>query len=71
MNRATQKLPQLRPFEVNEINHAIRCYRGRTIALDIEPSRIKYSKQLEDIILYINFLNQRNGELRLEVIFYW
>jgi hypothetical protein len=31
---------------------------------------MKHSKQLEDITSYIDFLNRRNGELRLEATFY-
>jgi hypothetical protein len=70
MNSGTHKLPHPRPFEVNNIDHAIRCYGGRTIATDMEPDRMQHSKRSEDITQYIDFLNRRNGELRLEATFY-
>jgi hypothetical protein len=70
MSPAAQNLPHPRPFEVNDIDHAIRCYGGRTIATDMEPSRMQHSKRSEDITQYIDFLNRRNGELRLEATFY-
>jgi hypothetical protein len=70
MKRATRSLPHPRPIEVNDIDHAIRCYGGRTIATDMEPSRMHHSKRSEDITQYIDFLNRRNGELRLEATFY-
>jgi hypothetical protein len=70
MDPITQNLPSARPFEVNEIDHVVRSYGGRTIATDMEPSRMQYAKRSEDITQYIDFLNRRNGELRLEVTFY-
>jgi hypothetical protein len=70
MNPITQNPPPVRPLEVNEVDHLVRCYGGRTIATDMEPSRMQHSKRNEDITQYIDFLNRRNGELRLEVTFY-
>lgn len=65
-----QNTPRPRPLEVNDIDHTIRCHGGRTVATDMEPSRMFHSKRSEDIVQYIDFLNRRNGELRLEVTFY-
>jgi hypothetical protein len=70
MNPTTPNLPQSRPLEVNDIDHTIRCYGGRTIATDMEPIRMQHSKRPEDLTQYIDFLNRRNGELRLEATFY-
>jgi hypothetical protein len=36
----------------------------------MEPGRMQHSKRFEDITQYIDFLNRRNGELRLEATFY-
>ncbi|KAF1967666.1 hypothetical protein BU23DRAFT_583702 [Bimuria novae-zelandiae CBS 107.79] len=64
------KPPRARPLEINPIDHIIRCYGGRTIALDMEPNHMGHAKRHEDWIQYINFLNQKNGDLRLEITFY-
>jgi hypothetical protein len=64
------KPPRARPLEINTIDHIIRCYGGRTIALDMDPNYMDHGKRREDSIHYINFLNKKNGELRLEITFY-
>ncbi|KAJ5025161.1 hypothetical protein J3E73DRAFT_392406 [Bipolaris maydis] len=43
---------------------------GQTIAIEIEPHHIQKSKQPRDLVQYIDFLNRRNGELRLKLTFY-
>lgn len=70
MDPSVRKLPIRRPIEVNEIDHIIRCYGGQTIAIEMEPRCMQKSKQSRDVVQYIDFLNRRNGELRLELTFY-
>ncbi|KAF2818097.1 hypothetical protein CC86DRAFT_399403 [Ophiobolus disseminans] len=70
MNTVAHNRPARRPLEVNNIDHIIRCYGGRTIANDMEPNRMQHSKRSEDLTQYIDFLCRRNGELRLETTFY-
>lgn len=70
MDSVLRKAPRGRPLEANNIDHIIRCYGGRTIAIDMEPHHMQKSKQPKDMIQYIDFLNRRNGELRLELTFY-
>lgn len=36
----------------------------------MEPRHMQQSKQSRDVVRYIDFLNRRNGELRLELAFY-
>jgi hypothetical protein len=44
---------------------------ARVTSLPHEPSQdIQKSKQSRDVVHYIDFLNRRNGELRLELTFY-
>lgn len=70
MDPSVRKLPIRRPLEANEIDHIIRCYGGQTIAIEMEPQCMQKSKQSRDAVQYIDFLNRRNGELRLELTFY-
>lgn len=71
MDRAKKtKPPRARPLETNPIDHIIRCYGGRTIALDMEPNYMDHAKRHEDLIQHINSLHKENGELRLEITFY-
>lgn len=66
MDRAKKtKPPRARPLEINPIDHIIRCYGGRTIALDMEPNYMNHAKRHKDWIL-----SQKNGEMRLEITFY-
>ncbi|KAJ5028938.1 hypothetical protein J3E73DRAFT_389528 [Bipolaris maydis] len=46
------------------------CYGGQTIAIEMEPQCMQKSKQSRNAVQYIDFLNRRNGELRLELTFY-
>src|SRR5262245_58914740 len=66
----SHRSPCGRPLEINEIDHIIRCYGGRTIALEMEPGHMRKSKQSEPPVQHIDYLNHRNGELRLEATFY-
>jgi hypothetical protein len=70
MDPAMKKLPRGRPLEINPIDHIIRCYGGQTMAIGMEPRHMQKSKQSGDVVHYIDFLNRRNGELRLELTFY-
>jgi hypothetical protein len=70
MDLAINELPRGRPLETNSIDHIVRCYGGQTIAIEMEPWRMQKSKQSRDVVHYVNFLNRRNGELRLELTFY-
>ncbi|EUC40385.1 hypothetical protein COCMIDRAFT_108985 [Bipolaris oryzae ATCC 44560] len=70
MNSAIRKVPRGRPLEANNFDHIVRCYGGQTIAIEMEPHHMQKSKQPRDLIQYIDFLNRRNGELRLELTFY-
>jgi hypothetical protein len=70
MDPAINDLPRGRPLETNSIDHIVRCYGGQTIAIEMEPQHMQKSKQSRDVVHYINFLNRRNGELRLELTFY-
>jgi hypothetical protein len=65
MDPAMNDLPRGRPLD-----HIVRCYGGQTIAMEMEPRHMKKSKQSRDVVHYIDFLNRRNGELRLELTFY-
>ncbi|KAJ6284203.1 hypothetical protein J3E71DRAFT_360377 [Bipolaris maydis] len=46
------------------------CYGGQTIAIEMKPQCMQKSKQSRNAVQYIDFLNRRNGELRLELTFY-
>lgn len=70
MDPAVKISPRGRPFETNSIDHIVRCYGGQTIAVEMEPQHMQKSKQSRDIFHYIDHLNRRNGELRLELTFY-
>jgi hypothetical protein len=70
MDPAANNLPRGRPLETNSIDHIVRCYGGRTIAIEMEPRHMQQSKQSRGVVRYIDFLNRRNGELRLELAFY-
>lgn len=70
MDPAVRKLPRGRPLEANTIDHIVRCYGGRTIAIDMEPHYMQKSKHSGNVVDYIDFLNRRNGELRLELTYY-
>ena len=70
MNPAVRQPPRARPLEANAIDHLVRCYGGQTIAIEMEPRHMQKSKQPRDVVQYIDFLNRRNGELRLELTFY-
>jgi hypothetical protein len=70
MDPAIKKLSRGRPIEINNIDHIVRCYGGQTIAIEMEPQHMQKSKQSRDVVQYIDFLNQKNGELRLELTFY-
>jgi hypothetical protein len=70
MDPAMNNLPRGRPLETNSIDHIVRCYGGQTIAIEMEPRYMQNSKQPRDVVHYIDFLNRRNGELRLELTFY-
>ena len=70
MDPAKRQLPRGMPLEANNIDHIVRCYGGRTIAIDMEPHYMQKSKQPGDVVDYIDFLNRRNGELRLELTYY-
>ena len=71
MDPAMKKLPRGRPLEINNIDHIVRCYGGQTIAIEMEPHHMQKSKQSRDVVQCIDFLNRKNGELRLELTFYW
>jgi hypothetical protein len=70
MKPASHCTPYPRPLEINDIDHAIRCHGGRTVATDMEPGRMAHSKRSENFTQYLDFLNRRIGELRLELAFY-
>jgi hypothetical protein len=70
MDPAMKDLPRGRPLETNSIDHIVRCYGGQTIAIEMEPRYMHKSKQSRDVVHYMDFLNRRNGELRLELTFY-
>jgi hypothetical protein len=70
MDPATKNLPRGRPLDINNIDHIVRCYGGQTIAIEMEPWHMQKSKQSRDVVQYIDFLNRKNGELRLELTFY-
>jgi hypothetical protein len=70
MDPAVRQPPRARPLEANAIDHMVRCYGGQTIAIEMEPRYMQKSKQPRDVVQYIDFLNRRNGELRLELTFY-
>jgi hypothetical protein len=70
MDTPMKNLPRGRPLEINNIDHIVRCYGGQTIAMEMEPRHMQKSKQSRDVVHYIDFLNRRNGELRLELTFY-
>ncbi|EUC27562.1 hypothetical protein COCCADRAFT_9876 [Bipolaris zeicola 26-R-13] len=70
MDSAVRKVPRGRPLEANNVDHIVRCYGGQTIAIEMEPHHMQKSKQPRDLVQYIDFLNRRNGELRLELTFY-
>lgn len=66
----SQRSPQGRPLEVNEIDHLLRCYGGSTVALEMEPTKMQQSKRPENIQRYLDTLSRDNGQLRLELAFY-
>ena len=70
MDPAVRQPPRARPLEANAIDHMVRCYGGQTIAIEMEPRYMQKSKQPRDVVQYIDFLNRRSGELRLELTFY-
>jgi hypothetical protein len=70
MEPAVRQLPRGRPLEANAIDHIVRCHGGQTIAIEMEPRHMQKSKQSRDVVQYIDFLNRKNGELRLELTFY-
>jgi hypothetical protein len=70
MDPGMTNTPRGRPLETNGIDHIIRCYGGRTIAIEMEPRQMQNSKKSRNVVRYIDFLNRRNGELRLELTFY-
>jgi hypothetical protein len=70
MDLSTKNSPRGRPLETNTIDHIVRCYGGQTIAIEMEPQYMQKSKQSRDLVHYIDFLNRRNGELRIELTFY-
>jgi hypothetical protein len=71
MNPGMTNSPRGRPLETNSIDHEVRRYGGQTIAMEMEPQHMQKSKQSSrDVVHDIDFLNRRNGELRLELTFY-